>query len=286
MFADVALARRIEAAEARLSEGVVRLVMARRPQSRSFVEALAGGVAVFGGPGSPFNKVVGAGFDGAPDAEPIERVERAFAERRAPVQAEVATLASPVFHAALTRRGYVLQGFENVLGRPLSGEGPAGAPAGAPSVVGIEVGESTSADLARWMDIVVTGFEHLDATGAGSGVPPPPRDAVEQVMADLAGAPGFRRYLARVDGTPAGGASLRLDESGVAQLTGAATLPSFRRRGVQRALLAARLAVARAAGCDLAVITTQPGTQSQANAQRQGFDLLYTRAILVRESGP
>ena len=35
--------------------------------------------------------------------------------------------------------------------------------------------------------------------------------------------------------------------------------------------------------CDVAVITTQPGSKSQQNAQRQGFDLLYTRAVLVKQ---
>ena len=59
--------------------------------------------------------------------------------------------------------------------------------------------------------------------------------------------------------------------------------PDHRRRGIQTALLSARLAAAAAAGCDIAVITTQPGSRSQQNAQRQGFDLLYTRAILVRQ---
>lgn len=44
----------------------------------------------------------------------------------------------------------------------------------------------------------------------------------------------------------------------------------------------ARLADAAAAGCDLAVITVQPGSRSQHNAQRRGFDLLYTRATLVQ----
>jgi ribosomal protein S18 acetylase RimI-like enzyme len=68
---------------------------------------------------------------------------------------------------------------------------------------------------------------------------------------------------------------------GVAQLTRAATAPVFRRRGIQSALLAARLADATAAGCDIAVITVQPGSTSQQNAQRNGFDLLYTRAVLV-----
>ena len=69
---------------------------------------------------------------------------------------------------------------------------------------------------------------------------------------------------------------------GIAQLTGAATAPAHRRRGVQTALLSARLAVAAAAGCDLAVVTTQPASKSQQNAQRRGFALLYTRAILVK----
>jgi hypothetical protein len=52
---------------------------------------------------------------------------------------------------------------------------------------------------------------------------------------------------------------------------------------VQTALLSARLADAVAAGCDVAVITTQPGSKSQQNAQRRGFDLLYTRAVLVKQ---
>jgi hypothetical protein len=42
------------------------------------------------------------------------------------------------------------------------------------------------------------------------------------------------------------------------------------------------MADAAAAGCDLAVIVTQPGSKSHQNAQRQGFHLLYTRAVLVR----
>jgi hypothetical protein len=39
--------------------------------------------------------------------------------------------------------------------------------------------------------------------------------------------------------------------------------------GVQTALLSARLADAAAAGCDIAVVTTQPGSKSQQNVQRR-----------------
>jgi ribosomal protein S18 acetylase RimI-like enzyme len=88
-------------------------------------------------------------------------------------------------------------------------------------------------------------------------------------------------YVARRGSVTAGGASMRLAD-GLAQLCGAGTLPAHRRRGVQGALLERRLADAASAGCDLAVVTTSPGSRSQENVERQGFELLYTRAILRR----
>lgn len=51
---------------------------------------------------------------------------------------------------------------------------------------------------------------------------------------------------------------------------------------MQKALLARRLSDAQAAGCDLAVVTTAPGSRSQENVMRRGFELLYTRAVLVK----
>ena len=93
---------------------------------------------------------------------------------------------------------------------------------------------------------------------------------------------GFFRYVARVDGALAGGAGLRVSD-GIAQFCGASTLPAFRRRGVQSALLRRRLTDARDAGCDVAIVTTQPGSKSNRNAQRQGFALLYPRAVLIKD---
>ena len=107
-----------------------------------------------------------------------------------------------------------------------------------------------------------------------------PREIYQRAQRDAAAA-GVRRYVALRDGVLAGGAGLRVSH-GVAQFAGAATVPAYRRRGVQSAMLSARLADAKAAGCDIAVITTQPGSTSQHNAQRRGFDLLYTRAVLMK----
>ena len=67
-----------------------------------------------------------------------------------------------------------------------------------------------------------------------------------------------------------------------AQLTGAGTLPAFRRRGVQRELIRRRLHDAERAGARYALVTTQPGSSSQANVRRSGFELAYSRAVLAR----
>jgi hypothetical protein len=145
---------------------------------------------------------------------------------------------------------------------------------------GIEVRRSGEDELEAWLDVVVEGGLHPDT----EGVPQHEefsREALERVERDLAAAAGVTRYAALRDGGLATGASFRV-AAGLAQFTGAATAPAHRRRGAQTALLSARLADAAAAGCDVAVVTTAPGSKSQQNAQRQGFDLLYTRAILVK----
>jgi ribosomal protein S18 acetylase RimI-like enzyme len=73
------------------------------------------------------------------------------------------------------------------------------------------------------------------------------------------------------------------NHDGVASLTGSATLVDQRRRGVQAALIGARLREARARGAELATMVTAPGSQSQANVMKHGFALGYARAVLVRE---
>jgi GNAT superfamily N-acetyltransferase len=112
----------------------------------------------------------------------------------------------------------------------------------------------------------------------------PASDELRRWMTRTVNVPGFELVDARIGGQRAGGGSLRLDD-GIAQLAGAATLPAFRRRGVQAALLRWRLAYARAAGCELAVVTTQPASKSQQNVQRAGFHLLYARQLLVKPPG-
>ena len=70
---------------------------------------------------------------------------------------------------------------------------------------------------------------------------------------------------------------------GVAEFGGASTRVAYRKRGVQTALLRHRLDAAYTLGCDLAMVMTTPGTVSQRNVQRAGFDVAYTKAIMARQ---
>jgi GNAT superfamily N-acetyltransferase len=266
LFCDVALAARIERAEARLTAESSDAARARRGDSIGFARPFAGGVASFAEADSPFDKVIGLGFGGLPDAAELGDVERAFADLGAPVQVELCQLADSAVGGFFTERGYRLESFENVLGRRL---GDSDFPA--------DVRLCRDDELETWLSEVADAIAVADTEGLPAHEDFP-HETVVNAMRDMA---GVRRYLAERRGEFAGGASFRVTD-GIAQFTGAATVPAHRRRGVQTALLRARLAAATEAGCDVAVVTTQPGSKSHQNTQRQGFDLLYTRAILVK----
>src|SRR5262245_59527096 len=117
LFCGSDLADRIETAEAQLMAEVTAAARRRRADGIGFVIPVAGGVATFAEEGSPYNKIAGLGFGGLPNAAALDEIERAFADRTAAVQAEVASLADPTLVDLFTGRGYRLAAFENVLGR-------------------------------------------------------------------------------------------------------------------------------------------------------------------------
>ncbi|MBM3802767.1 MAG: GNAT family N-acetyltransferase [Acidimicrobiia bacterium] len=275
MFADVALAARIDRAESRLTSEAAEAVRDAGRQDKVRVVPISGGTAVYAGPSFLLNKAIGLGLDGPVDLVVLKEIESFWQEQVELVRIELSNLAHPASALALTERGYRLHGFENVLGRSLE------TPDGTELRPGLTVGVVNDArEAARWIDIAVSSFLELDGTGSA------PDDAfarqdLERVLSDFAALPGFIRYLGWIDGIPVGEAALRIDQ-GLAQLCGAGTLPAYRGRGMQKALLARRLVDAKAVGCDLAVVTTAPGSRSQENVMRRGFKLLYTRAVLIK----
>lgn len=274
-FPSGAFVARIEQAECNLIRSAVSAVR-QRADSECFIESVAGGVATYAGPDSPLNKVVGLGFAQPITSEDLARIEARFAAVRAPVQVELSSLANPQVGEFLTGRGYRLLAVENILGRSISDADAAATPASSAIAV------AHADQIEAWLSTLIDGFSVPD-----SGIVAPhddfPRHVLERVLRDMGAAAGVLRYVVTLNGETAGAASMRLDGD-IAQLSGSATRAEFRRRGVQTALLAARLAEAARNGCNVAVVTTQPGSTSHGNVHKAGFELLYVRSILRREA--
>ena len=119
MLSDLDLARRLEEAESFASESFARQLSRRRPGVGAAVEPLAGGLAVFAGPGSPLTEAKAMGLHGPVTEVDLDRLEAFYFGRREPCRVFVCPLADPSLVEGLGRRGYRLSGFENFLATPL-----------------------------------------------------------------------------------------------------------------------------------------------------------------------
>ena len=285
LFADQALARRIEAGEARVGSEWAQAHARLSPESGAVAEVFAGGCAVFAGIGSPISQAHGLGIHGVVTATDLDRLESFYRSRGSRVQIIVCPLADPSLLQLLGQRGYRLTELENVLVKAinlaeLKGTLASGEPA-PPAASGVQVREVGPADAVLWARTVAQGFvEQQSAYTHVVGEEADPKFL--EIFVTALHTPGTTCFLAFVHGEVAGGGGLSMYQ-GVAMLNGASTLPTFRKRGVHSALHHARLAFAAAAGCDLARVVTQPGSTSQRNAERKGFQVVYTRATMVRE---
>ena len=276
-FPSMALVQLIETSEMQALQSCVTAA-----ERSGWALPIAGGMALYRRRGSPLNKVVGLGFNDSNEEIPtsLERVEQAYATEQEPVQVELSTYAPPELTNLLVARGYHFCGFECVLGRSLIAPATTLSP-GALITAPIPVRILTRSETPIWVDVLTQGFSTLHEGETAAEHDDFSQNALRAVFMDMAAVPTMQHWLAEIDGLPAGGATMST-RNRIAQLFGAATLPPFRRRGVQSRLLQARLEHAAAADCTLAVITTQPGSASQRNAQRCGFVPLYARAIWRR----
>ncbi len=276
-FMDLALARRLERASAMSGKACAEGAQKLHPELGVAEVEIAGGIAVYAGVDSPVTQALGVGLDGPVEAAELDRLEQFYQSRGAPVAIELCPLAGLPLYEALAKRDYRLVEVSNVLVRELKStdeftlrpEEPQAKPSG------VTVCEAGLADEQVFTRTVAEGFrEHAAVT-----------PAILEVMEGFFRSENTCSFLAFVDGMPAGGGSV-FAFGGVGGIFGASTLPQFRGRGVQTALLAARLHWAARQGCDLAKGITLPGSVSQRNHERFGFRVAYTRTKLVRGDAP
>lgn len=101
------------------------------------------------------------------------------------------------------------------------------------------------------------------------------KDHEAEGLAALVGSETLTCYLATIDGVPAAGAILTLDD-GLAYLANASCLPAFRNRGCHNALLSARLDDIAQLDCEFVVALAEVGSTSHRNMERRGLNTLVT----------
>ena len=260
-FGNLALAKRLELAEALDVHAFGEVWMRRNPDGNGAVLEIGGGQAAFAGVGSPLSHAVGVGMSGPVTEADFEQLEQFFLDRGTPCTIDLCPLADPSLAEHLGRKGYRITEFNNVLVRPIT-----------PEYHYQNEGVGQANNARAWARTVAGGFfERTEFT----------QEELE-LGALFFHLPVGTPWIAKSGEEPAAAACLMIQER-LALLAGDSTLPSFRRQGWHAALIQARLAYAARQGCDLATASTLPGSGSQANYERLGFRVVYTKVIMSRE---
>jgi GNAT superfamily N-acetyltransferase len=270
-FADLALARRLETTDALAGVEFARSWSQQNNFEGDVFLPVAGGHAGFGGVDSPLTQVFGLGLNGPVTEADMEAMEGFYRAHQAPINIETCPLADPSLLTLLNARGYRPIEYSSVLVRELTSDDSRAWPNPMDSTNKVRVRRPADDEAESYSLLVMKGFFENE-------IPPGLLDIFKSVFA----AAGAYFFMAEVDGIAAGGGMMSIHQ-GVASFGGAGTLPEYRNRGVQRALLLARIALAVEMGCDLAMVATAPGSGSQRNVERLGFRIVYTRTKFLRE---
>ena len=265
MELNIELAQRIELAEADAAVVCAEAMRDAQHAVNAAVERIAGGYAVYCGAGSPVTQAVGLGLHGPVTKAEFDQLEEFYFSRNEPVRVETCPMADPSLFELYGERGYRVTEFSNVMARLVDLDTAWVAP------VDVEIRKAGREEVDLWTMTVAQSFaEQFPVT-----------QELLSVMKMFALGRDMECYLAKIGERVVGGAALSL-RGRTAGFFGAGTLPDFRNRGVQTALLHTRMKRAAEVGCDLAVSLAAPGSRSQRNITRLGFQTLYTRVKFER----
>lgn len=262
IFSDLALARRLEKAEAYSNAEFVEARAKLFPESGARWIEVAGAYAMYDGAASPVTQTFGLGlFDEVTDTE-IEVIEKFFQEREAPVFHEVSPLASAALLTLLNERGYQPVEFTSVMFRPILREAYLSAQRN--DNIRVRLVQEDEHEL--WANTAAKGWSEFTEYA----------DLMYELSLVSANRPSGLSFLAELENRAIATGAMSICD-GVAVLAGASTIPEGRKQGAQTALLDSRLRFAAERGCDIAMMGALPGSASQRNAERQGFRIAYTR---------
>lgn len=262
IYSDINLSQKLERTEAASNAGFVEARAKMFPESRAEWTEIGGAYAMFDGANSPLTQTFGLGvFDKITQAK-LQRIEAFFKKHDAPVFHEVSPMADASLVPLLNERNYQPVELTSVMFQQIENS---------------TFDSSVSPDIKT--RIIEPGEEKLWAQISANGWAGEMEGLAEfmyQFGRISANCKGSFPFLAELEDLPIATGMLFINDD-VALLAGASTVPGGRRRGAQLALLNARLRYAAKKGCKLAMMCALPGSQSQKNAEKQGFRIAYTR---------
>jgi hypothetical protein len=206
-------------------------------------------------------------MNGSGSEKEIDRLENFYRRQNSPVNIEVCPHIDNSMRQEFAIRGYKMIEQTNTLARSLTQRDWNITPFN-----GVLVRRAIEKEYDQLAQTIVRGFV--------------PEGEIDQSLIEIFLSffhqPSSAPFLAEVDEQLAGGGVVAICDR-VAALFATSTMPNFRGRGAQSALIQARLNFGIEKGCDLAMVSASPGSSSHRNLERQDFRIVYTRAKLFRE---
>lgn len=265
MQIDRDLVDRLESTGARLNALAAEGLVAGGAAGAVSPRPWGAGLLIAFGPGRYVNRLCGLGTAEV-DVAAASQIEDFFAAGGVPPTIEVTPWASESLRQLLRTRCYTPVAFRNVYVRA------AHRFADHRSGAAVTIEPVTGENLEQWLAVMGP------ATGSLAGSARATSD--EYCRARFA-MPAGRNFIARIDGTPVGCASVET-EGGIAWLGGMATVPDHRGRGVQAALIRHRVELVASEGVRIVASSAVPDGASARNLARHDFQLAYSRVDVTR----
>jgi len=238
---------------------------ARSPRTALSLEELAGGCLAFCGPDVPLTRAIGVGTAGSVRDDELVGVESFYKSRNSAVRIVISERTDPWLPAKLKKRGYQTADYMQNWWLPLERK----TPVAVSQDIEIVPASLKQADL--WIRTVAAGFQERDSPVDEARIP----RRILDTFYCLGFAEGSQRFFAKYKGAIAGGGVLHISGETASIRTTSCRI-EHRNKGVQRALLAFRLAAAIKAGCRYVFSSTDKLGASSRNLRRFGFHALST----------
>lgn len=234
---------------------------------------VGGGTAGRAAPGSWANSAAGVAMLAPVGRDELAAAAAWYESAGVEPRFEVCPYADASLVEGLAALGFVPRGFESILFRPLDDAGEITTQHPRPE--GLTIRPVDPADPAMVRAYSATVVPQFFPPGAA------PTESDLEVSDRVVRHPRALSLGAWMDGRLVGGGGMEIMGE-VAALFGLAVLPEYRRRGIQQALIAERLRLARQRGARVATIGSRPGQGTERNVRRMGFSVAYTKVTLVR----